>query len=82
MAKYKVVKVFKDVHTKETYKLDQEVDLTKERVEEIEKNLEASGGGFLVPIETDDKQEKNQRNHLKRKVSHSASLFIFERRQS
>ncbi|MGL9893054.1 hypothetical protein [Enterococcus sp. DIV0806c] len=58
MAKYKVVKVFKDVHTKETYRLDQEVDLTKERFEEIEKNLEASGGGFLVPIETEDKQEK------------------------
>ena len=58
MAKYKVAKVFKDVHTKETYRLDQEVDLTKERFEEIEKNLEASGGGFLVPIETEDKQEK------------------------
>lgn len=67
MAKYKVVKVFKDVHTKETYKLDQEVDLTKERVEEIEKNLEASGGGFLVPIETDDKQEKKPTKSSKKK---------------
>ncbi|GKS56470.1 MULTISPECIES: hypothetical protein [Enterococcus] len=67
MAKYKVVKVFKDVHTKETYKLDQEVDLTKERVEEIEKNLEASGGGFLVPIETDDKQEKKSTKSSKKK---------------
>lgn len=67
MAKYKVVKVFKDVHTKETYKLDQEVDLTKERVEEIEKNLEVSGGGFLVPIETDDKQEKKSTKSSKKK---------------
>lgn len=67
MAKYKVVKVFKDVHTKETYKLDQEVDLTKERFEEIEKNLEASGGGFLVPIETDDKQEKKLTKSSKKK---------------
>ncbi|BBM15004.1 hypothetical protein IGK38_001197 [Enterococcus pernyi] len=67
MAKYKVVKVFKDVHTKETYKLDQEVDLTKERFEEIEKNLEASGGGFLVPIETDDKQEKKSTKSSKKK---------------
>ncbi|MGL9767181.1 hypothetical protein IGK31_001213 [Enterococcus sp. DIV1288f] len=67
MAKYKVVKVFKDVHTKETYKLDQEVDLTKERFEEIEKNLEASGGGFLVPIETEDKQEKKSTKSSKKK---------------
>ncbi|WP_347082066.1 hypothetical protein [Enterococcus mundtii] len=67
MAKYKVVKVFKDVHTKETYKLDQEVDLTKERFEEIEKNLEASGGGFLVPIETEDKQEKKSAKSSKKK---------------
>lgn len=67
MAKYKVVKVFKDVHTKDTYKLDQEVDLTKERFEEIEKNLEASGGGFLVPIETDDKQEKKSTKSSKKK---------------
>ncbi|MES5413757.1 hypothetical protein ABVF54_05025 [Enterococcus mundtii] len=67
MAKYKVVKVFKDVHTKETYKLEQEVDLTKERFEEIEKNLEASGGGFLVPIETDDKQEKKSTKSSKKK---------------
>ncbi|MEQ6206583.1 hypothetical protein [Enterococcus mundtii] len=67
MAKYKVVKVFKDVHTKETYKLDQEVDLTKERFGEIEKNLEASGGGFLVPIETDDKQEKKSTKSSKKK---------------
>ncbi|MGX7701053.1 hypothetical protein [Enterococcus mundtii] len=67
MAKYKVVKVFKDVHTKETYKLDQEVDLTKERFKEIEKNLEASGGGFLVPIETEDKQEKKSAKSSKKK---------------
>ena len=67
MAKYKVVKVFKDVHTKETYRLDQEVDLTKERFEEIEKNLEASGGGFLVPIETEDKQEKKSTKSSKKK---------------
>lgn len=67
MAKYKVVKVFKDVHTKETYSLDQEVDLTKERFEEIEKNLEASGGGFLVPIETEDKQEKKSTKSSKKK---------------
>ncbi|WP_301389960.1 hypothetical protein [Enterococcus entomosocium] len=58
MAKYKVAKVFKDVHTKETYKLNQEVDLTQERFEEIEKNLEAFGGGFLVPIKTEEKQDK------------------------
>lgn len=67
MAKYKVVKVFKDVHTKETYSLDQEVDLTKERFGEIEKNLEASGGGFLVPIETEDKQEKKSAKSSKKK---------------
>ncbi|WP_270660641.1 hypothetical protein [Enterococcus thailandicus] len=58
MDKYKVLKVFVDVHTKETYKVGQEIDLTEERFDEIEKNLEAFGGGFLEPIKIEGKQVK------------------------
>lgn len=67
MAKYKVAKVFKDVHTKETYRLDQEVDLTKERFEEIEKNLEVFGGGFLEPIKAEKEQVKKSAKSTKKK---------------
>lgn len=67
MAKYKVAKVFKDVHTKETYRLDQEVDLTKERFEEIEKNLEVFGGRFLEPIKAEKEQVKKSAKSTKKK---------------
>lgn len=67
MTKYKVAKVFIDVHTKETYKVGQEIDLNKERFDEIEKNLEAFGGGFLEPIKNEEKQVKKPTKSTKKK---------------
>lgn len=67
MAKYKVAKVFIDVHTKETYKVGQEIDLNKERFDEIEKNLEAFGGGFLEQIKAEKEQVKKSAKSIKKK---------------
>ena len=52
---------------KETYRVDQEINLTKERFGEIEKNLEVFGGGFLEPIEAEKSQKIKQPKHLKKK---------------
>lgn len=52
MAKYKVLKTFRDIHTKEIYKKGTEIEMTVKRANEVEKNLDSS---FLVRI---DKEEK------------------------
>lgn len=45
--KVKVLKEFKDIHIKETYKPDDEIDMTEKRYKEAVANLEKFGGGFL-----------------------------------
>lgn len=55
MVKYKVQKTFKDIHTKEVYKKNAEIEMTIKRAEEVEKNLDDS---FLVRIDEPDKKEK------------------------
>lgn len=52
MAQYKVLKEFKDVHTKDLYKVDSTIEITKERADEIEANLSRLGGGFIEPVKT------------------------------
>lgn len=52
MAQYKVLREFKDVHTKDLYKVDSTIDITKERADEIEANLSRLGGGFIEPVKT------------------------------
>ncbi len=53
MAKYKVLKAFRDIHTNEVYKVNSEIEMTVKRANEVEKNLDSS---FLVRIdEKDDK---------------------------
>ncbi|MFI3604965.1 hypothetical protein [Vagococcus fluvialis] len=47
MPKYKVLKEFKDIHTKDTYKQGSEIELTKKRANEVVENL---GGFFLEPV--------------------------------
>lgn len=42
MAKYKVKKVFQDIHTKEKYKVDQEIEIPVKRAKEIITNLDDS----------------------------------------
>lgn len=51
MAKYKVLKKFRDTHTKGIYKKDAEIEMTVERADEVEKNLD---GSFLVQIDNDE----------------------------
>ena len=50
MAKYKVVKVFKDKNTKETYEVNQIIDITVKRANEIERTLKPLGD-FLERVE-------------------------------
>lgn len=48
--KFKILKTFRDKHTKEVYEAEEntEVDFTAKRAKEIEKNL---GKGFIEKIE-------------------------------
>lgn len=48
MAKYKVLKKFRDTHTKEVYEPTTEIEMTVKRAEEVEKNLD---GSFLERID-------------------------------
>ncbi len=47
-----MLKEFKDIHTKDLYKVDSTIEITKERVEEIEANLARLGGGFIEPVKS------------------------------
>ena len=42
MVKYKVNKVFQDIHTKEIYTVGQEIDIAVKRAKEIESNLDST----------------------------------------
>ena len=50
MAKYKVLQEFRDIHTKETYKPGQEIEMTDKRAKEAMKNLSKYEGEFLERI--------------------------------
>lgn len=57
MAKYKVLKTFRDKHTGVVYSPNSEIEMTVKRADEVEKNLDSS---FLERIDissTDDKQQ-------------------------
>ena len=49
--KVKVVKPFIDIHTKAQYKAGAVIEMDEKRLKEAERNLKASGGGFLRVIE-------------------------------
>lgn len=53
MAKYKVLKAFRDIHTNEVYTVNSEIEMTVKRANEVEKNLDSS---FLTRV--DEKDEK------------------------
>ena len=57
MAKYKVLKTFRDKYTKETYEKGQEIDMTVKRAEEAIKNLKEYGGDFLERIDNNEQVE-------------------------
>lgn len=48
MAKYKILKEFRDTHTKEVYQKDKIIEMTVKRAAEVEKNLDSS---FLERVE-------------------------------
>ena len=51
MAKYKVLKTVRDIHTKEIYEANDEIEMTVKRANEAIKNLEKYGGKFLKRID-------------------------------
>lgn len=57
MAKFKVNKTFKDVHTKEIYKENDEIEMTVKRSEEVAKNLDDS---YLERLDGPDSENKNE----------------------
>lgn len=48
MAKYKILKDFRDIHTKEIYHKNKEIELTIKRAAEVERNLDSS---FIERVE-------------------------------
>ncbi len=54
MAKFKVLKTFRDIHTQEVYAEETEIDMTVKRAKEVEKNLD---GSFLERIEEEKEPE-------------------------
>lgn len=57
MARYRVLKRFKDKYTKEIYEAGQEIEMTVKRANEAIKNLEKYGGNFLERIDQNEKGE-------------------------
>lgn len=57
MAKFKVLKEFRDKYTKEVYKANDEIEMNVKRADEVKKNLD---GSFLERIE-EDKAEKEEK---------------------
>lgn len=53
MAKYKVLKKFRDTHTKKVYKENAEIEMTVKRADEVEKNLDSS---FLERLDRPEKE--------------------------
>lgn len=54
MAKYKVLKTFRDTYTKEVHKRNTEIEMTVKRADEVAKNLDDS---FLVRLDKEEKKE-------------------------
>ncbi len=63
MVKFKVLKDFKDKHTKDIYVAGCEIELTEKRVKEVITNL---GDGFLVAIAPEKKVEKPPKKQTKK----------------
>lgn len=57
MAKFKVLKDFRDIHTKEIYEANSKIEMTVKRSEEVIKNLDAS---FLQRIEEEPPKSKKK----------------------
>lgn len=53
MVKYKVMKKFRDVHTKEIYEQNTEIEMTVKRADEVTQNLDDS---FLIRVDNEEKK--------------------------
>lgn len=53
MAKYKVLKPFKDTHTKERYKEGQEIEMLVKRADEVASNLDNT---YLERLDVPEKE--------------------------
>lgn len=60
MAKYKVLKRFRDKETKEVYEEGQEIEMTVKRADEAAKNLEKYSHKFLERLDNEKKEVKKQ----------------------
>lgn len=56
MAKYKVIKSFRDKETKEVYKADDVIEMTVKRANEVAENLK-NRGVYLERIKEETKEE-------------------------
>lgn len=68
MAKYEVVKEFKDAYTKKTYHVGDVIELTKQRAKEIDDNLAAFGGGYIHQVKSSAPKEKSTEEVKKQTV--------------
>lgn len=70
MIKVKALKIFEDLYTGKVYRVGDILEISRERYEEIEKNLEAYGGNFLQlveePTEDGEKEETTEKKNNKR----------------
>lgn len=58
MAKYKVLKKFRDIETNEVYQADTEIEMTVKRADEAIKNLKEHDGEFLERIDNKEPEEE------------------------
>ncbi|MEW8974104.1 MAG: hypothetical protein AB2375_07905 [Tissierellaceae bacterium] len=78
MSKYKVLKKFKDIHTKELYTEGMEIELTEERAAEVNENLKGLGT-FIelieIPKGKEDVKDKFDREAAKEKLKEMGVEF-------
>lgn len=65
MTRIKVVHSFQDIHTGQVYEADQVIEVTAERLAEINKNLP----GFVVPAGADEVEKPKKKTSRKATVA-------------
>lgn len=68
MATYKVLKVFYDLQTQETYQIGKVIEPTDERFKEMVDALEEFGGGFLEEFSEENDTEETKEEKPKKKA--------------
>lgn len=68
MAKYKVLKDFRDIRNKTVYEADSEIELTEERAAEVNENLKDKGT-FIKLVETPEAQKDTEEDKFDREAA-------------